>query len=216
MSGLTFVVTGAEPDRTALAPTLQVTLAIDGDTERRVQSILLRCQIRIEPELRTYEPDEQAHLLDVFGEPERWSDTLTPFLLTHVTMPIGGFTGSTSVRMPVELSYDLEVASGKYLHALRHGAVPLLLLFSGTVFHQGPAGLQVEQIGWDSEARYNLPVAVWTAVIDSHYPGTSWLRLQRDTIDDLQAYKARHALPTWDAAVTALLQSRQPTQDAGT
>jgi hypothetical protein len=205
MSALTFAVTAARPDPSALAPTLWVDLGISGPPDQRVQSILLRCQIRIEPELRRYDADEQARLLDVFGEPHRWSETLNPFLLTHVTVPVRGFTGSTEVQMPVELSYDLEVAAGKYLHALREGEVPLLFLFSGTVWLQGPAGLSIEQIPWDREARYGLPVAVWTALIDAHYPGTGWVRLNRDTIDALQAYKARHMLPTFDDVVTRLL-----------
>ena len=199
-----FAVTGARPDATALAPTLRVGLRISAPGQD-IQSILLRCQIRIEPERRRYDDAEQARLLDLFGAPHRWSDTLQPFLLTHVTVPLAGFADGTDVDLPVELSYDLEVAAGKYLHALRNGAIPLLFLFSGTVFHRGPNGLSVEQIPWDREARHELPVEVWTALIDAHYPGTGWLRLSRDTIDALQDYKARHALPTWDSAVARLL-----------
>jgi hypothetical protein len=205
MTALNFVVTGARPDPSALAPTLRVTLGISGAPDQRVQSILLRCQIRIEPARRRYDEDEQARLVDVFGAPHRWSDTLNPFVLTHVTMPVRGFTGGTEVQMPVELSYDLEVAAGKYLHALRDGEIPLLFLFSGTVWLRGPDGLGVEQIPWDREARYGLPVAVWTEVIDAHHPGTGWLRLRRDTIDALQEYKARHMLPTFDDVVVRLL-----------
>ena len=205
MSTLDFEVTGARPDPAALAPTLQVGLQISTAADQRVQSILLRCQIRIEPARRRYDADEQARLSDVFGERHRWSDTLKPFLLTHVTIPVRGFVGGTDVALPVELSYDLEVAAGKYLHALRDGTVPLLFLFSGTVFNQGPDGLRVEQVPWDREARYDLPVAVWTAALDARYPGTGWLRLGRDTIDALQDYKARHALATWDDAVMQLL-----------
>jgi hypothetical protein len=172
---------------------------------RQVQSILLRCQIRIEPQRRSYDDAEQVRLLELFGETHRWSETLQSFLLTHVTVPLGGFADRVDVELPVELSYDLEVAAGKYLHALRDGAVPLVFLFSGTIFQQGPGGLQVEQIPWDREARYDLPVAEWTALIDAHFPGTGWLRLHRETIDALHRYKARRALPTWDAAVAELL-----------
>ena len=211
MSALDFAVTGARPDPSALAPTLKVGLRITAAPDQQVQSVLLRCQIRIEPERRRYDDDEQARLLDVFGEPHRWSETLTPFLLTHVTVPVGSFTGTTEIQMPVEVSYDLEVAAGKYLHALRDGEAPLVFLFSGTVFHRGPQGLSIEQIPWDREARYGLPVAVWTALIDGHYPGTGWLRLNRDTIDALQVYKAHHGLATWDDVVAHLLADVQAT-----
>lgn len=211
MSGIEFVVGGVRGDARAVAPTLLVGLTITADADRPVQSILLRCQIRIEPERRRYDDGEQAALLELFGEPSRWSETVTPFLLTHVTVPIGGFTGSTHVELPVELSYDLEVAAGKYFNALRDGEVPLLALFSGTVFYRSDAGMSIEQIPWDREARFALPVAAWTALIDAHYPGTGWLRLHRDTIAALAQYKARHALPTWDSAVDQLLHDASVT-----
>lgn len=201
-----FEVVGAEVDAAGAAPTVSVALRITAAPGQQVQSILLRCQVRIEPERRRYDHDEQARLLDLFGEPHRWSETVKPFQLSHITLPVRGFTDSTEVTLPLALSYDLEVGVGKYLHALRDGAVPLLLLFSGTVFHRAADGLQVEQIPWDREAQYDLPVSVWTAAIDAHYPGTGWLRLQRETIDALQAYKNRHTMPTWDDVVTRLLE----------
>lgn len=205
MSGLGFEVVEARADPSAAAPTLRVGVGITAPPDRQVQSILLRCQIRIEPERRTYDTATQARLVELFGQPHRWADTLRPFPLTHVTLPVRGFTGFCKTDMPVELSYDLEVAAGKYLHALRDGAVPLLFLFSGTVFHQTARGLQIEQIPWDREAQYDLPLETWTAAIDAHFPGTGWVRLQRDTIDLLHAYKTRRGLATWDGAVTALL-----------
>jgi len=205
MSGLGFEVVGARADPTGAAPTVRLRLHITAPPDQQVQSILLRCQLRIEPERRRYDEATQERLVELFGEPSRWSETLKPFQLAHVTLPVRGFSGVAEVDLPVELSYDLEVAIGKYLHALRDGAVPLLLLFSGTVFHQTPAGLQVEQIPWDREAPYDLPVEVWRAALDSHHPGTGWLRLHRDTIDALHAYKTSRGLSTWDDTVAALL-----------
>lgn len=210
MSQLDFVVTGARPDRTALTPILHLPLEITVADDVDVQSISLRCQIRIEPDQRRYDGEEQLRLIDVFGAPHRWSDTLKPFLLTHVTLPVRGFRGTGEVVLPLELSYDLEVAAGKYLHALRGGEVPLLLLFSGTLFLRGSDGqLQVEQIPWDREARYRLPISVWDELMDLHFPGTGWLRVRRETIDALQAYKSRHALPTWDATLEQLLAAQE-------
>lgn len=208
MTELAFEVTGATPDATAMTPILGMDLRITASTAR-IQSIVLRCQVRIEPERRRYAPTEERGLRDLFGEPERWSDTLTPFLLTHVTLPVRGFTASTEVTLPLELSYDLEVAAGKYLHALQDGEIPLLFLFSGTVFVGTDGGVQVEQIPWEREARYRLPVEVWDRVMDLHFPGTGWLRARRDTIDALQAYKSRHALATWDDVLNHLLASEE-------
>lgn len=210
MSGLEFAVVGARADPAGAAPTIRVALRITAPPKQQVQSILLRCQIRVEPARRRYDQVTQARLVELFGAPHRWAETLKPFQLTHVTLPIRGFTGSADVDLPVELSYDLEVAVGKYLHALRDGAVPLLLLFSGTVFHRMPEGLRVEQIPWDREAPFDLPVEVWTAALDSHHPGTGWLRVRRDTIDALHAYKTGHGLATWDETLTHLLAGVAP------
>ena len=55
------------------------------------------------------------------------------------------------------------------------------------------------------EASYRMPVAVWQDVVNEHFPGSAWLRCSRDTLDALSAFKAKHALPTWDATLSALL-----------
>ncbi len=47
---------------------------------------------------------------------------------------VPGFTSVTETELPVPCTYDLEVASARYLQALDDGTIPLLLLFSGTVF----------------------------------------------------------------------------------
>ncbi len=209
MNELEFTVTGATPSTAALVPTIVFDLRVTAPPDRAVQSMLLRCQIRVEPEQRPYSDEEQAALVGLFGEPRRWADTLRAFPLTHVTLPVRGFSGSTDVAMPVELSYDMEVAAGQYLHALRDGVAPLLFLFSGSVFLRGPDGVQVEQIPWDREARHALPVDVWRDVMDQHFPDSGWLRLRRDTLDALLAHRNRHALLGWDETVSHLLAQQE-------
>ena len=49
------------------------------------------------------------------------------------------------------------------------------------------------------------PGQVWRELVDAHFPGSAWLRCSRDTLDALSQYKARNALPTWDATLTELL-----------
>ncbi|MCX9193349.1 hypothetical protein C3Y87_18460 [Carbonactinospora thermoautotrophica] len=206
MTGLSFACTGVAPERYAAAPTLVFDLRVTEESGERVHALALRCQIRIEPQRRTYEAAEAEGLLDLFGEPARWGDTLKPLQFTTVPLMVPGFSGETEVGLPVPVTYDLEVAAGKYFQALRDGEVPLLLLFSGTVFYQGAAGLQVEQVPWDREARYRLPVAVWRELIDLRFPNSGWLRLSRDTLDTLHRVKARRALPTWEHAIEYLLK----------
>lgn len=203
MSDLDLTVTGAAAMPSALVPTVAFDLHVT--SPRAVQSIMLRCQVRVEPDQRRYSEEEQQHLLGLFGEPHRYADTLQAFPLTHATLPVRGFEGSTDVTLPVELTYDMEVATGQYLHALRDGVVPLVFLFSGSVFLRDGDGVQVEQIPWDREARYGLPVAVWRDAMDRHFPDSGWVRLDRETIDALLAHRNRHALIGWDDTVRHLL-----------
>jgi hypothetical protein len=97
------------------------------------------------------------------------------------------------------------VASSKYLHALRDGTVPLLFLFSGTIFMQGSRGFSVQQVPWDREDRYDMPVSVWHDLVGQHYPNTGWLRLHRDTLDALATYRSARGLLSFDDAITSLL-----------
>jgi len=207
VSDLTFRVVDARPERHAAVPTLLFRLQVDEASGDAIESIALRCQIRIEPNRRRYSKEEEERLLELFGETPRWGDTLKPFLWTHVSLVMRGFQGSTEADLPVPCSYDFDVAAAKYLHALDDGEIPTLLLFSGTVFARGKDGLfAVTQVPWEKEASYRLPVRVWRELMDLYFPNGGWLRLHRDTLDALLKFKARRALPTFDRALEALLQ----------
>jgi hypothetical protein len=118
---------------------------------------------------------------------------------------VTGFRGSTEIQLPVTFSYDLEIGSGRYFASLEAGEIPLLLLFSGTIFSVTDGKLQVQQVPWSKEASYRLPVSVWQEAVDVHFPNSGWITMSRQTLDDLQRFKTRRALPTWDATVSALL-----------
>ena len=115
-------------------------------------------------------------------------------------------------------TYDLEVASARYLHGLDDGTVPLLMLFSGTIFVATDTGYSVELVPWSSEATYRMPVSVWQDLVEAHFPGSAWLRCSRETLDELSEFKAERALPTWDATFAALLAEERARKlgDAGT
>ncbi|HYZ99849.1 MAG TPA: DUF6084 family protein [Acidimicrobiales bacterium] len=206
MTALAFEVLGARAEPHAAVPTLALRLRIAETSAAAVHAVALRCQIRIEPQRRRYDADEEARLYELFGETPQWGDSLRPFLWTHIGTTVGAFTGSTEVDLPVECSYDFEVAGAKYLHALGDGEIPLVLLFSGTVFSRGDAGFAAEPVAWDAEASFRLPVATWRAVMDLYFPNSAWLRVRRDTLDALARFKATHALPTWDQALERLLK----------
>ncbi|GII51885.1 hypothetical protein Pth03_02740 [Planotetraspora thailandica] len=203
----------AQPEPYAASPTMTFRLRVT-DPEP-VHGILLHCQIRIEPQRRRYGPDEARLLSDLFGEPSRWGETLKPLQLAAVSVMVPAFTGSTEIDVPVPLSYDLEVAAGKYFAALDDGEIPLLLLFSGTVFTRTPGGFAVRQVPWHCETRHRLPVAAWRELMDRYFPGTGWLMLRRDTLRALHRYKTDHAAPTWDDTITMLLNEARGLREAG-
>jgi hypothetical protein len=205
MAELSFDCLDVTPQPFAAAPTLTFRLRITDAAATPIHALALRCQIRIEPQRRHYAGDECELLADLFGDPSRWGQTLKPMQLSTVPVMVPGFTGTCEVDVPVPCSYDLEVAAGKYFHALRDGVVPLTLLFSGTVFGKGAQGFWVEQVPWHAEATCRMPVTVWRELMDRYFPDSAWLRLHRDTVDALLRYQTRHAIPTWDAALEKLL-----------
>jgi Family of unknown function (DUF6084) len=201
---LRFACTGARPEPFAAGPSLLFDLRISSD--QRVHSVALRTQIRIEPRGRSYAPEEAAKLVDLFGERERWGETLNPLQLATVGSTVAGFTGEITTPITVPLTYDLDIAATKYFHGLAGGEVPLLLLFSGTVYYAGPGGVQVGLVPWHEEAAFRLPVATWRAAMDDHYPASGYLRLGTAALDALSAYRSLHVIPTWDATVERLLK----------
>jgi hypothetical protein len=204
---LSFEVLAAAPEPYAAAPTLTMRLGVTESTGVAVHTVALRCQIRIEPQGRSYGGAEGDLLGDIFGARARWSQTVRPFLWTHCTALVPGFRGATEVDLPVPCSYDVEVAANKYLSVLHDGDIPLMLLFSGTIFSRGDdGGLQITQVAWHAEARYRLPVAVWRAVMDQHFPNSAWVRLSRDSYEALLGYKTQRGLLGWDDAVDELVR----------
>jgi hypothetical protein len=206
MTALAFEVVEARPEPHAAVPTIMMRLRVTETAGGDVHALALRCQIRIEPQRRRYDADEEGRLYELFGEAARWGDSLRPFLWTHVSTTIAGFSGSAEVDLPVECTYDFEVAGAKYLHGLSSGDIPLLLLFSGTVFTRGESGFTAEPVSWSSEASFRMPVTVWRQVMDLYFPNSGWVRVSRATLDDLQRFKASMALPTWDQAFERLLK----------
>ena len=205
MANLTFACAEAAAERYAATPTLSFKLTITESTGVRVHAIALRCQIRIEPHLRRYSPAEARRLNDLFGDTSRWAETVKPIQFAMVSTMVPGFTSATEVSLPVPCTYDLEVASARYLQDLDDGTIPLVLLFSGTVFLDQGEGFSVEPVPWSCEATYRMPASVCRDVVDFHFPGSAWLRCSRETLDALSAFKTEHALPTWDATLAALL-----------
>jgi hypothetical protein len=206
MTELVFDCVGARAERYAVTPSFTLVLRISETSGTPVDAIALRVQIRILPQQRRYTDDEAARLIELFGDTSRWADTVKPMQFTTLATMVPGFSGSVEQQLPVPCTYDLEIAASKYFNALDTGDIPLLLLFSGTVFTTHEDRMRVYQVPWSKEAAYRLPVAVWRETVDVHFPNQSWLTVSRPTLDALQRFKSENALPTWDSAITALLE----------
>ena len=189
MPDLNFQVTGIEPSARGLTPILHFNLEISNEpAAERIQAVMVQAQIQIQAAQRRYHDREKEGLKDLFGTPDRWGQTLRNRLWAHANTTVRAFSGSTEAVLPVQCTYDFNVIATKYFYALEEGEVPLLFLFSGTIFYAGPdGGLQVEPISWDKECVYRMPVKAWADLMDHYYPHSAWLSLQRDVFDRLSA-----------------------------
>jgi len=177
-----------------------------------IHTVVLRAQIQIEAARRHYSPQEQEQLLDLFGNPDRWSQTLRSMLWTHTSVVVPEFKHQTLVDLLVPCTFDFNVAATKYFHALKDGDLPLIFLFSGTVFYQDESGsLQVAPISWEKEAKFRLPVRAWHDLIENYYPNSAWLSLRKDVFDRLYQYKVRNGIPTWEQALERVLAAVEET-----
>jgi len=209
MPDLRFVIASAEPVQNAAAPLLAFKLQLTNvPAEEIIHTVAVRAQIQLEVTRRKYDSGEQARLQDLFGEPDRWGQTLRNMLWTHTSMVVPRFTGSTMADLQVPCTFDFNVAATKYFHGVTGGDLPLCFQFSGTVFYQGnDQTLQVAPISWDKEAKYRLPVKVWKDLMDAYYPNSAWLALQRDTFEKLYQFKIREGIPTWEEAIERALNA---------
>jgi len=208
MPELDFAIEGAEVARYAATPLLTFKLRVLSSAEEDVANVALHCQVYIEAARRRYGTAEQEGLLELFGEPERFGQTVKTMLWTHTSMLIPAFQGSCTVDLPVPCSFDFNVVATKYFNALESGEVPLSFQFSGSVFYRDEnAALQVGQIAWTKEASFRLAVKTWQEMMDHYYPNSAWLCLNRDVFDRLCEYKLRNRLPTWERALEHALDA---------
>jgi hypothetical protein len=209
MPDLEFRIDGCEVAKFSTTPEIAFKLHLtNSDPLETIHTVTLRCQLQIEAIRRRYSPETQAELRDLFGEPNRWNQTLRSLLWTHVNLNVPAFQGSTVIALPVPCTFDFNVAATKYFHGVRDGEVPLCAMFSGSVFYSRDAEpMQVAPISWDKETRFTFPVEVWRDMMDSYYEGVAWLCLRRDVFERLYRYKVQRGIPTWEQAVESILQA---------
>jgi hypothetical protein len=207
MPDLAITVASVEVVPYAASPALAFKLRIaNKDAAERIHTVVLRCQIQIEVARRKYTADEQERLRDLFGTPERWGQTLKNLLWTNASVVVPQFTGDTAVDLQVPCTFDFSVATTKYFNGLEDGEIPVVLMFSGTVFYADEDGaLRVAPISWDKETKFRVPLKVWKDMMDTYYPNIAWLCLRRDIFEDLDRYKRERGIPSWEQVFESLL-----------
>jgi len=210
MPDLEFRISGASVVPLAVIPTLALQIEIHNTGEEAIHTVVLRCQIQIETPRRKYNEEDQRQLLDLFGKPERWGQTLRPLLWTHAQAVVPSFAESIVTELHVPCTFDFNVAATKYMSALQDGEIPLHVMFSGSVFYEAMNGaLQVAPISWNKEAKFRLPLRVWQDMMAAYYPNSAWLCLRKDVFDRLNEYKMLNGIPTWEEAMERLVVSAE-------
>jgi Family of unknown function (DUF6084) len=212
MPDLDFQVFNVEPAAKGLTPLLHFKLRIsNGSSDERIYGVVLNAQIQLQPARRTYSAAEKEKLVELFGEPKRWGETVRNRLWAHTNTTVGAFTGYTETILQVPCTFDLNIASAKYFYALEGGDVSLLFLFSGSIFYVTLQGrLQVEPISWNKECAYRMPLRFWKELMETHYPNSAWLTLRSDVFERLYAYKRDNGLASWEQVIEQLLPEEVP------
>jgi hypothetical protein len=209
---LHFTIETAETLRFAASPHIVFKLRITNSVPRTIHTVILRCQIQLDVSRRRYTAQEQKRLIDLFGEPSRWGETLRPLLWTNTSIVVPSFDSSIVVDLPIPCTFDFNVAATKYFAGIDTGEIPVSFFFNGTIFYEREDNaLQVAQISWEKEASHRMPIRIWREMMDAYYPNTTWLCLQRDAFERLYTYKVKRGITTFDEA---LLQAIDPALEA--
>lgn len=213
MSAPAITIIGARPAAASAAPaiTFRLRIVVAGE---RVHALVLRCHVQIAARRRQYDDAERQRLYELFGDATQFDRQVQAVSWAQCAVVLPAFENEVECDVAVPCTYDLEVASAKYLHAIRDGDVPVRFAFSGTMFRVHDGTLRVEPVPWDIEASWPLPAATWRAAMDQFFPGSAWLRVRRDTLDRLQEFRGRATVLTWDEAFDTLLARASEDQPA--
>jgi hypothetical protein len=199
MTELRFTVTSAEAKKNAASPTIAFGLSIASG--ERIEALVLRVELRIEPQWRQYDGREKTLLNDLFGTPDRWGTTLRTLSWISVPLVVTAFEEQTQAHIEVPCTYDFDVSATRFLTALGEGEVPLRFYFTGAIFRDVSSGISTERVSWSSEAAYRMPVAVWQEAMSACYGDDALIRIKRETMEHLHQIRARSGAASWDDAI---------------
>ena len=156
----------------AAAPTLAFKLRVaNADPAETIHTVVLRLPDPDRGRAAAIQPRNKTSLLDLFGEPERWGQTLRNMLWTNASDRGPAFHRRTTVDLQVPCTFDFNVATTKYFHGLATEIFRCADVQRHASFTRMPTGaLQVAPISWDKETRFRLPLKVWRDMMDVIIP----------------------------------------------
>ena len=202
-----FKVVSVEPVARSVEPALSFKGTISDASMRPVYMIALTAIVVVEPGKRSYGPGERERLMELFGGPERWASTTGAFRWAGTQTMVHGFTGEGEFELVVPVSYDLEIASAKYFGALDEGgSAPLRFHFNGSILYErGDGRVQMTPVAWDRSERFEMPMDAWTRLTAEHHPFRNWVPLHSETVARIEGLKANMGAPTFEDAVSRIL-----------
>lgn len=209
MIPVTFEIAGAGAKPNAASPTISFDVRV-ASTES-IEAMVLRAEIRIEPQWREYDREEQRLLDDIFGAPERWGTTLRALAWADVPAIVTGFSGETLTQIEVPCTYDFDVTATRFFHALSSGDVPVRMFFSGAIFYVGAKGFWCERVPWSAEAAYRMPAVVWRDAMRGCYGSDAMLRVKAETLQRLHRMRSLGGALSWDELFERLTGVGEPT-----
>ncbi len=207
MPDLEFQILSAKVKPYAAVPTLSFNLQIKNASENEeVYAAALKCQVLIEATKRQYNGESKEKLVGVFGEPQRWEETVKGLFWTTVTVPVPRFSGRTIIEVPIGCCEDHISAAGKFFYSVKDDEVPLAFLFSGTLFYKDTSGdLQITQVPWHKEAIYKMPAVLWHEMMEIYFPNMKWLQVHKDIFDKLYRLTSLHSFPTIENCLESVI-----------
>lgn len=203
MTDLQFTILEAVPAQRSALPAIvfRMRVATSGDP---IEALVLRADVRLEPQWREYDAAQQRLLEDLFGTPDRWGQTLRALTWAEVPVMVKAFSKETTFELRVPCTYDFEASVTRYFSAVDDGAIPVRMLFSGSIFRRSPEGFSGEMVPWSCECAYRMPAQLWQDAMRACYGDAVLLRIDRSTFDELRRVRASLGATSWDSTLRQL------------
>jgi hypothetical protein len=200
---LDFSVTSVYAERRAPSPTIRFRMCVRavGDP---LAALVVRYRVQIEPAHRGYAGGEQALIQELFGETEHANNGIRPLQWSDGAVALEAFADEAEFEVRVPCTYDMDVASAKYVNALRDGEIPVRLIFGGTAFRRTQTEVVAETLA-ERQCATTVPLQTWHDALDAHFHRQAWIRVGRTTFDELCRYRAQHGLLDWESTLRELL-----------